>query len=607
MCSVSYGQSEEELDSLVDVYKKHKEDTAKVNTLSKLIAGYLYRDHVKAKAYTQEQLDLAHTLNYTKGKMKANYYLGVIYNNLDQKDSSRYYYKKSKVYAEEMDDSEAIFNNALGLSILEYAEGNLNEAETITDENLALMTAKNDSLNMAILLDFKGLINQMKGYYSIAYTHSLEALKIYEALDVEIRKADALNHLAGTEHSLKNYKSSIEYNKKALKIYEENGDIYYAAQALNDIGLSFNVMQELDSSMVYLTRSLEKSKEANVPALSAVTLGNMGTVKWHKEQYGEATQLFEQAIAICNTIGDLRRQRETEAKLGVNYNDWNKPMKAIPLFDKVILYASENDVLDMLKNAYEGRSKSYQLLKKYPKAIYDFEQAATLRDTIFNNEKTAKIEELKAVYETEKKEREIELQNNKIELLETKAEVGTLWQWILWAGLAVLGIIFGLTFYSLRQKMKRNELEREKLDTTLAYKEKELTTHTLHLAHKNEVLADLKNQIEEIKKEGGSTRKVQNVLNQINLDINNDGSWEQFRSYFEDVHRDFNTNVKRNYPGISAKELRFMALVKMNLSSKEIANILNISQEGVKKARYRLRKKMALEPSESLEDLILSL
>lgn len=131
--------------------------------------------------------------------------------------------------------------------------------------------------------------------------------------------------------------------------------------------------------------------------------------------------------------------------------------------------------------------------------------------------------------------------------------------------------------------MKRNKISREKLDASLEFKEKELTTHALHLAHKNEVLLDLKSQLKGLKSEGNNSRNYQNVINTINLDINNDNNWEQFKNYFEDVHKDFNAKVMRNYPEVSANDLRLMSLLKMNLSSKEIANILNISTEGVKK------------------------
>jgi DNA-binding CsgD family transcriptional regulator len=145
------------------------------------------------------------------------------------------------------------------------------------------------------------------------------------------------------------------------------------------------------------------------------------------------------------------------------------------------------------------------------------------------------------------------------------------------------------------------------MDKDLEFKEKELTTHALHLAHKNEVLLDLKSQLEELKADSKNARQYQKIINHINLDINNDNNWEQFRAYFEDVHKDFNAKVMRNYPDLSNNDLRLMSLLKMNLSSKEIASILNISVEGVKKARYRLRKKLNLNTEESLQQLVIEL
>ena len=171
----------------------------------------------------------------------------------------------------------------------------------------------------------------------------------------------------------------------------------------------------------------------------------------------------------------------------------------------------------------------------------------------------------------------------------------------------LLALAFAIV-YALRQKMKRNKVEREKLDNSLQFKEKELTTHALHLAHKNEILLDLKSQLKELKSNNNpNSRSYQKVINTINLDINNDSNWDQFRNYFEEVHKDFNSNVMRTYPDVSNNDLRLMSLLKMNLSSKEIANILNISIEGVKKARYRLRKKLNLNTEESLQELVIEL
>jgi len=96
------------------------------------------------------------------------------------------------------------------------------------------------------------------------------------------------------------------------------------------------------------------------------------------------------------------------------------------------------------------------------------------------------------------------------------------------------------------------------------------------------------------------------IINKINFDLKDEENWEHFTQYFEKVHTDFTKTVLKQFPNITPNELRLMALLKMNLTSKEIANMLNITADGVKKARQRLRKKMELTPEDSLEALVTS-
>lgn len=178
---------------------------------------------------------------------------------------------------------------------------------------------------------------------------------------------------------------------------------------------------------------------------------------------------------------------------------------------------------------------------------------------------------------------------------------------MLGGGLGLSTLIFGLGFYGLRQKMKRNRLEKEILDSELDFKKKELTSYALHLAQKNEVLEELKEKVQALKHANHEPRQYNQLIQTINFNLQNDNNWDNFRKYFEEVHKDINSTIKQRYPDITSNELRLIALLKMNLSSKEIANLLNITQEGIKKARYRLRKKMNISSDESLHGLILSM
>jgi DNA-binding CsgD family transcriptional regulator len=89
--------------------------------------------------------------------------------------------------------------------------------------------------------------------------------------------------------------------------------------------------------------------------------------------------------------------------------------------------------------------------------------------------------------------------------------------------------------------------------------------------------------------------------------MNHDKEWNDFNSSFESLNKNFYARLKQAYPEISPNDLKLCALIKMNLSIKEMAGILNISPDSVKTARYRLRKKLQLNTEENLTDFILHL
>jgi hypothetical protein len=229
------------------------------------------------------------------------------------------------------------------------------------------------------------------------------------------------------------------------------------------------------------------------------------------------------------------------------------------------------------------------------------------KDSIFNETKSQQIEEMRAIFDTEKKEQQIAQQETEIALFEEKERANNLQKWLLGSGLGLSLLVFGFGFYGIRQKMKRNKLEKEKVDAELEFKKKELTIHALNLARKNETLENLKSKAQELKAEEKGNTGYNQLIRTINFNLQNDNNWRNFARYFEEVHKDFHSNVKTKFPHVTSNELRLLALLKMNLSSKEIAVILNISPEGIKKARYRLRKKLDITTEDLLQDLVITL
>ena len=209
-------------------------------------------------------------------------------------------------------------------------------------------------------------------------------------------------------------------------------------------------------------------------------------------------------------------------------------------------------------------------------------------------------------YETEKKEAEIVLLNKEAELDDTRKKA--LWGGI---GLLILSSFFALFGLNQRNKKKRTiELEkRKRVEQELEFKKKELTAKALQLASKNEFLSTLEEEIAQLSSsvDATVTKTSARISRMIQIDGSDEDEWQQFSKEFSSVHQDFVDNIQKKYGSFTSGEMRLISLLKMNLSSKEIANILRVSDEGIKKARYRLRKKMKLQSGDDLSGVILAL
>ncbi|TFV94124.1 regulator [Algoriphagus kandeliae] len=160
-------------------------------------------------------------------------------------------------------------------------------------------------------------------------------------------------------------------------------------------------------------------------------------------------------------------------------------------------------------------------------------------------------------------------------------------------------------------KTSKQEIERlktEKLKSEIQSKNKELASATMHLINKNGFIVQTKSHLNTIIKKS-KNQEVKNEINKIiqsiEKNIAGDKDWEQFEMHFDEVHGDFMSRFKTAYPDLSPQEIKLSAYLRMNLSSKEIANLMNITIRGVEIARYRLRKKIQLERSENLQEFIL--
>jgi DNA-binding CsgD family transcriptional regulator/ligand-binding sensor domain-containing protein len=153
-------------------------------------------------------------------------------------------------------------------------------------------------------------------------------------------------------------------------------------------------------------------------------------------------------------------------------------------------------------------------------------------------------------------------------------------------------------------------LRNEKLNLEMIHKEKELANNTMLLIRKNNLLNKLKADLNGIMRSQGKDEPKLNfaaVIRQIEKDMDNEKQWQVFNSHIEQVYEELLYKLKENYPDLTPRELKLCAFLRMNISSKEISSLMNISPRGVEISRYRIRKKLKLDRYANLTEFILNL
>jgi len=161
-----------------------------------------------------------------------------------------------------------------------------------------------------------------------------------------------------------------------------------------------------------------------------------------------------------------------------------------------------------------------------------------------------------------------------------------------------------LEIKELENEQQLMKLRNEQLSQDVDNKNRELAVSTMSLNSKNELLAFIK---EDLKKTSQDDNKnIKSVIRTINDNITEEDSWKVFKEAFDNADKDFLKRIKQLHPLLTPNDLRLCAYLRLNLSSKEIAPLFNISVRSVEIKRYRLRKKMDLQHEIGLVEYILA-
>jgi DNA-binding CsgD family transcriptional regulator len=147
-------------------------------------------------------------------------------------------------------------------------------------------------------------------------------------------------------------------------------------------------------------------------------------------------------------------------------------------------------------------------------------------------------------------------------------------------------------------------LQNEKLANEVTFKNRELADSAMHLVERSDALEKVKDTLQKLYKNDVTNTDLKRAIHLMNDIERSNTDWDRFSASFDEINNDFLKNLKTKYPVLTHNDLKLCAYLQLNLSSKEISQLLNISLRGVEISRYRLRKKIGVSTDVSISDFL---
>ncbi len=596
----AFGQNTSKIDSLKTGLATVENMEDKIRILQALYDETIFADPKESIEYARKSLRLSEMASNRKLLMQASHSLGSNHMYLGNMDSSFYYHNKTKDLALILKDSS---NLAMALSdIANYygMKGEFEKSFDTYDQAITLFREAGKYTKMGVTIGHLGSIHMDKGNYRIAQIKFMEALKILDTLKTEpYMEADIIRKIGHIQYNLKNYTEAIDYYNRALKVYLETNDNVFASEAYIDIGATYLDQHQNEKAIQNFKEGIAIAEKYHVEGTAAIAYHNLGDAFMQIGDFSQAYEYLSKSLAYHKENGFTNNKIEIQKKMAELYLAQNMPDKSLVYANSAIHIADSVKALDYQQSCYLLRSRIYEKLHHVENSLMDRKTQERFKDSLYNLKKTQQIQELRTLYETEKKEAEIALQEEEINTLNQKAKVDSLTKSLYAGGMASALAFSGLLFFGFRQRMKKNRMAREKQEAIyqqeIAHKKKELASQTLHLVQKNTFIQELKENLEKIRQSPELFKiEFRRLVMLLKKQSAEDKDWEVFKTYFAEVHNDFDQKLKSLYGDISEKEIRLAAFLRMNLTTKEISATMNVMPDSILKSKYRLKKKLGL-------------
>jgi len=363
-------------DSLNDVLKTTKTDTARANTLLYLAGVYYTTNPDTAIIFCEKAEKLSEEANFNFGKSESYGWLGYLY----------------------------------------MAKGNIAKAQEYNFKSLELLKESGDAHSLATIYTNIGTIFSKQGSIAEALTNYHLALKIQEESGETAGVAHTLTSIGLIYKYQNDLPRALEFYNKSLQMWEEVGDDGGIGLTLNNIGVVYYETKDYDTAMEYYERSLEKRELSSDKSGIANSLGNIGTIYEVRGDYPKALEYYNRALSIEKQIGNKDGMCQTLFNIAIaNYTNENfKAAKEYAMYSFEI--ANELGYPHRIYKSAELLSKLYRKENNHKKGWEMYELGITMRDSTLNEETQKEYLQQEFQYEYDKKKLTDSLENQKKDL-----------------------------------------------------------------------------------------------------------------------------------------------------------------------------------------------
>ncbi|MBL7975991.1 MAG: tetratricopeptide repeat protein [Candidatus Kapabacteria bacterium] len=376
--------------------------------------------------------------------------------------------------------------------------------------------------------------------------------------DKEITSA-SLYGIANFYHTIGNYEQSVEYYLQSLKLIEGMNLLANESTTYNNIGIVYQESGNYTLAIEYLHKALALKQQLGNAFSIASTLTNLGNTYVLLDDTKNGFEYLNRSLEIKLTLNNEMYCVSSYMGLSTAHFKSGNVQEAMRNCTQALAIAEKYNDFRLITDSKLLLGKTLALAK-------DHEQAFTvLMEYIDQNNA-----------------------HHKREFKQTLAE---------------LSVAFDVE--NSKREAEHQRLLAENLQQELELKNQELTAQALILAQKNEMFGKLKEQIQGYRQSNTSSNQILQKLEQeIESNIQSHSSWTVFEQQFNTIHQTFMQRLSEKYPTLSPTELRLCALLKINLRTKEIANVLCLSAKSIEIYRFRLRKKLGLQQDVNLTSFL---